>query len=178
MSVLDYKPKPWQPLWRSYLPESEIARAKAMTEAAGAVYEPPDEIWVNDEYQCFVKYLESRGKGGLLSLSIKRNDKRPAHDWRELQAIKNEVCGWEREGIEIYPAEARLVDEADQTWLWVMPAGVSLELGFHARKVDTPASHAARKATGKGSQRDWRPGLSTGPNYRPGGSSCIDGTTP
>lgn len=169
MSVIDYKPKPWERLWRSHLPKSEIARAKAATEAAGAEYTPPDEIWVNDEYQCFVKYLSDRGKGGLISLSIKRNDKQPAHDWRELQAIKNEVAGWEREAIEIYPAEARLVDEADQTWLWVMPAGVALELGFFDRRVDTPEAAAHRASSGKGSQRDWRPGLTTGPNYRPGG---------
>jgi hypothetical protein len=168
-SVLNYAPKAWEPLWRSYLPEEEIARARELHEAAGAPYEPPDEVWVNDEYQCFVKYLEPRGKGGTISLSIKRNDKRPAHDWRELQAIKNEVAGWEREAVEIYPAESRLVDEADQSWLWVMPAGERIAIGFGERVVDTPASAANRAKTGKGSQRDWRPGISTGPHYKPGG---------
>lgn len=167
-TIFHHSPKPWEPLWRSYLPEEEVERARKITEAAGQKYEPPDEVWVNDEYQCFVKYLEARGKGGLLSLSIKRNDKKPAHDWRELQAIKNEVAGWEREAIEIYPAEARLVDEADQTWLWVMPAGIAIELGFMQRVVDTADSKATRLNTGKGSQRDWRPGISTGPNYHPG----------
>lgn len=170
MSVLNYEPKPWEPLWQSVLPDDEIARAKATTEAAGQRYEPPDEIWVNSEYQCFVKYLSPRGKGGIMSLSIKRNDKRPAHDWRELQAIKNEVCGWEREAIEIYPAESRLVDEADQTWLWVLPASEKVGIGFNERCVDTAEAKADRAKTGKGSQRDWRQGISTGPNYRPGGN--------
>lgn len=169
MSAIEYTPKPWEPMQRGALPPEELERARKITEAAGQPYNPPDEVWVSDEYQCFVKYLEERGKGGLISLSIKRNDAKPAHDWRELQAIKNEVAGWEREAIEIYPAEARLVDEADQTWLWVMPAGIAIELGFKERVVDTPEAKAHRKASGKGSQRDWRPGISTGPNYRPGG---------
>lgn len=168
-TVIDYKPKPWQQLWRSYLPEEEVTRAREAHEAAGAPYEPPEEIWVNDEYQCFVKFLSPRGKAGIISLSIKRNDKAPAHDWRELQAIKNEVAGWEREAIEIYPAESRLVDEADQTWLWVLPAGEKVGIGFEERTVDTPESAASRAKTGKGSQRRWRQGISTGPNYHPSG---------
>lgn len=171
MSVLDYTPKPWEPLWRSYIPATEIEQARRATiEQTGQDnYSPPDEVWVNDEYQVFVEYMDQRGRAGLMSLSIKRNDKRPPHDWRELQAIKNEVCGWEREAMELYPAESRLVDEADQTWLWVLPAGARVEIGFRERRVATAAAVAHRAKTGKGSQRPWREGISTGPDYKPGG---------
>lgn len=169
MSVLDYTPTPWVQMRPGELSPEEVEFARRVAGEAGQSYSPPDEIWVNPEYQCFVTYLDRRGKAGLLSLSVKRTDKRPAHDWRELQAIKNEVAGWEREAVEIYPAEARLVDEADQTWLWVMPAGMAVQLGFPVRTVDTPISRATRASSGKGSQRPWRPGISTGPNYHPGG---------
>lgn len=42
------------------------------------------------------------------------------HDWRDLQAIKNELVGPEHEAIELYPAESRLVDTANQYHLWVL----------------------------------------------------------
>lgn len=116
----------------------------------------------------FVDGEITEARTALDSLSIKRNDKLPPHDWRELQAIKNEVAGWEREAIEIYPAESRLVDDADQTWLWVLPAGEKVGTGFPERRVDSPTAKTTRERTGKGSQRAWRPKLSTGPDYKPG----------
>lgn len=171
MSVFEYTPKPWEPLWRSAIPQHEIERARAIVEAHGAEYHPPDEVWVNGEYQCFVGYMSEDGRDGPLSLSIKRNDKTPPQDWREKQAIKNEVAGPEREAVEIYPAESRLVDDADQAWLWVFPVGVSVPVGFGERRVGTPDGDATRRRTGKGSQRNWRPAISTGPDYKPGGKN-------
>jgi hypothetical protein len=47
--------------------------------------------WVNSRYQ--VLRLDF---GALWWLSIKRRDKLPIHDWRELERIKNEVVGPER----------------------------------------------------------------------------------
>lgn len=56
----------------------------------------------------------------MVWLSIRRNDRKPARDWRHLQRIKNELVGPECEGVEIFPAESRLVDQANQTHLWVI----------------------------------------------------------
>ncbi len=53
-------------------------------------------------------------------LSIKRNDKMPIHDWRDLQEIKNMIIGPEYEAVELYPAEERVVDETNQFHLFVM----------------------------------------------------------
>jgi hypothetical protein len=66
--------------------------------------------------------------------------------------------------------ESRLVDQADQTHLWCMPEGMTLEIGFPDRDVRTNEERlAALRATdpalvAKGSQRDWRPGIPTGPH--------------
>lgn len=136
-----------------------------------------DELWANEEYEIIVRFMEERGKGGALHLSIKRYDREPIRDWRHLQSIKNEICGWSREGMELFPAESRLVDQANQTHLWVMPAGVVLEIGFGERIVKTEAEARAvmQAALGpgpdKGRQRDWQPGISTGPDYRPTGGA-------
>ena len=70
----------------------------------------------NDKYQVVI---EEQG-GGWVHLSIKRLDKQPVHDWRELQQIKNMLVGPECEGLELYPAESRVVDTANQYHLYVM----------------------------------------------------------
>src|SRR4051812_15134474 len=53
-----------------------------------------------------------------------------AHDWRHLQRIKNDIAGPEREAIELYPAESRLMDTANEFWLWVAPEGWEVPWGF------------------------------------------------
>jgi hypothetical protein len=73
-----------------------------------------DLLYLNDVYQVAV-----RANAGVTHLSIKRLDKEPVHDWRDLQDIKNELCGKESNAVEVYPAESRLVDSANQYHLWV-----------------------------------------------------------
>ena len=51
-------------------------------------------------------------------LSVKRHDREAFHDWRIMQQIKNALCGDEWEGIELYPAESRLVDTSNQYHLF------------------------------------------------------------
>ena len=72
----------------------------------------------------------------MAKLSIRRNDREAVHDWRDLQRIKNELVGAECEGFELYPAESRLVDTANQYWLWVfLDQSFRLGVGFNERLV-------------------------------------------
>lgn len=73
------------------------------------------EVWMNDTYQV-AKYPENEG---TIHLSIKRIDREPVTDWRDKQAIKNQLVGKEHEAVELYPAESRVVDTANQYHLWV-----------------------------------------------------------
>lgn len=67
----------------------------------------------------------------LVHLSIKLIDKSPVHDWRHLQEIKNRLIGPEFEAVEIYPAETRVVDTANQYHLWAFGDPTTLkEIGF------------------------------------------------
>lgn len=93
------------------------------------------DLWTNAEYTV---HLTERD-GGLTELSIRRNDRKPARDWRDFQRIKNQLCGPEREAVELYPAESRLMDTANQYYLWVFPLGVTVPVGFLSRNVATPA---------------------------------------
>lgn len=79
-----------------------------------------EEIWLCEEYQVAVDKTPAHGFRGfvLWHISIKRRDKEPIHDWRDLQEIKNQICGPEVEAIELYPAESRKVDSANQFHLF------------------------------------------------------------
>lgn len=95
-----------------------------------------DLIFVNDEYQVNIHETNS-----WVHLSIKRLDKEPVHDWRDLQAIKNMLLGNEIEAVELYPAESRLVDTANQYHLWCLKDEdgypIKFNFGFGDRSVES-----------------------------------------
>lgn len=121
------------------------------------------EVWGNDEYEATVEInLET----GWAYITLKRYDRHRVRDWRHLQSIKNEVCGPEREAVELFPAESRLMDTTNQYHLWVLPEGERLPMGQPFREVMTARQvrDMNREAGGgKARQNDWQPGLSTGP---------------
>lgn len=122
--------------------------AKAMSEGltrpqAKALYRHmmSAAVWLNDKYQ-----VSATEEDGITHLSIKRIDREPVHDWRDLQQIKNALCGPEREAVEIYPAESRKVDTANQYHLWVLPVGARVPFGFQTRLVtDEPGWGAMQR---------------------------------
>lgn len=66
---------------------------------------------------------------------ISRRDGECIHDWRVMQRIKNCVAGEDREAVEIYPAESRVLDAGNYFHLWVMPIGQKVPFGFDGRLV-------------------------------------------
>jgi hypothetical protein len=104
-------------------------------------------IFMNDGYQVNVGLVEAPfgpACGDMAWLSIKRRDRSTVHDWRDLQEIKNRIVGAEHEGFEIYPAESRLVDTANQYHLWVfLDHKVRLPVGFRSREVLSADAAAA-----------------------------------
>ncbi len=118
----------------------------------------PDEVWANNIYEVFV-YRGSKANLSTLDgtptgfpemvwLSIKRYDRKPIHDWRDFQSIKNQVIGKEHDALEIYPKESRLVDMANQYHLWVIAdPKIILPVGFIQRSVGTSEQARAVGAT-------------------------------
>lgn len=105
----------------------------------------PKEIWRNSRYQVLVHDRPSPPDSGnwpaMIWLSIKRRDKEPIHDWRDLQRIKNDLIGPEHEAMELYPAESRVVDTANQIHLWVLAdPTIKFPVGFtHGIRHDGPS---------------------------------------
>ena len=112
--------------------------------------------WLNSTYQVLVADIETPFLfPPMVWLSIKRIDKEPIHDWRDLQAIKNQLVGPECEGVELYPAEARAVDTANQYHLWVFKEpGPAFPFGFseglRLDRDDTDTSGAKQRPFEKG----------------------------
>jgi len=112
--------------------------------------DPPIVTYVNGIYQVAV-YEEPCGDGwpDMWHLSIKRRDREPLDEnrWRTLQSIKNEIVDPECEAVELYPAETRLVDTANQYHLFVLKArGMRFPFGFKTRLVtNNPGGKAVQR---------------------------------
>lgn len=110
-----------------------------------------DRLFFNNRYHVLTRKVSVPGLGDMTWLSIRRNDRLPVRDWRELQRIKNEVVGTEAEAVELFPADSRLVDSANQYHLWCGPPGMRFPFGFQERLVldvggmDTEETHGARQ---------------------------------
>lgn len=101
-----------------------------------------DFAYANSRYQVVVKFERSwDGWPPLMHLSIKTHDKRCVHDWRDMQRIKNELAGTEAEGVELYPAESRLMDEANQFHIYCTHPLVKMPFGQKERTHITPEEH-------------------------------------
>ena len=95
-----------------------------------------DEVWKNNRYEVQLEFMDKKkGKDGFVWLQLKDVNKEAIHDWREMQKIKNEIMGDEREAVELFPAESRLVDTSNQFHLFVMPLGEKCGFGYGQRGV-------------------------------------------
>lgn len=107
---------------------------------------PDAELWKNASHTVIVSPVEGGDMDKWVLLSIRRNDRAAERDWRVFQRIKNALVGPEREAVELYPAQSRLVDSANQYHLWVAPAGYSFQIGYMQRdiaRVSEAAKHGA-----------------------------------
>lgn len=128
-----HKDPAWTTFQKADSSWSAVNVSKAVEDRLGVERE---EIFINSIYTVAVQQEFSKPLGvELTHLSIKRNDKAAIHDWRDLQRIKNELCGPEREGLELYPAESRLVDSANSYHLYVLPPGNFAPFGWTSRLV-------------------------------------------
>jgi len=122
----------WQPMRRAFPVPLEAERRahleKLIGQDAPLIAELESaEMWRNDKYVVVVTRWED---GAVQELSIRRADRRAVHDWRDFQRIKSEIAGAEVEGFEMYPAESRLMDTANQYYLFCLPPGQRIPAGY------------------------------------------------
>lgn len=91
------------------------------------------KLYQDETFACAVYEPD---KDGYTLITVQRRDAGHIRDWRDMQRIKNELLGPEREAVELYPAESRLVDTRNTYHLWAVPEGRGFSFGFwQGRKV-------------------------------------------
>jgi hypothetical protein len=116
--------KPWTPFERSL------------------TWRPPPPLREGDGSMLFLNSLYSVIVVPLLPtawtwLEIIPRDGLPVRRWRDLQRVKNEIMGPQREAVEIFPGENRLHGlEVNAFDLWVAPEGQRFPFGWTARLAD------------------------------------------
>ena len=93
---------------------------------APRLFAHPGVLFKNNRYDVIRERL-----GSMWHLSVRPHDHAQCRSWREFQIIKNQLVGEENEGVELYPAESRLVDTAMQYHIWgVADPGFRFPFGF------------------------------------------------
>jgi hypothetical protein len=151
----------WQPLVQRGVPGHIIEHHEGLGMAA------PVDLWANDIYEVMIydaREEDAPPGSGITWLSIKRYDRAPIRNWRHFQQIKNEVCGPEREAVELFPSEARVADNANQYHLWVFPEGMPIPFGFPTGMVlvRDDEVEAWNRQGGPGRQEPMQPGVTVG----------------
>lgn len=167
-AILAVPPEPPSVLWEPMRPAGNIrAQCEELSRKWGIPLERllAEETWMNAAYVAKVVPLPDReGRPPMWHLSVRRFDRAAVRDWRDFQRIKNDVFGPEAEAAELYPAESRLCDTANQYHLWVVKEPFRFPFGYANREVAThDAGTGAR-------QRDWHP-AETPADAVPGGDT-------
>lgn len=83
--------------------------------------------YLNETYsvQRFVKLTDV---GFVDHLMIRRHDEKPIHSWADMQKAKNDLVehGENRIGVQVFPKESDLIDQANMYHIWVFPVGYDL----------------------------------------------------
>lgn len=116
----------------------------------------PDEIWMSPKYNVTLRRRPDPvfKTGLMIQLGISAWDGTAVHDWRDFQAIKNQLAGEECEAFELYPAESRLLDPSNYYSLWCFPKLNRIRVGMEQRNVFdraeamAPQRALARRDTG------------------------------
>lgn len=142
--------KNWQPLVL-LRPDQTFRRPEVTAETAkhyGINLDEANELldreeakcryYINNLYQAQVSFSTVDWFGqskDIAMLNVRRRDGAMIWDWRHLQRIKNELFGDEVEGVQLFPAESRLVDTSNKWSIWVLLDGTKMPFGWTERDV-------------------------------------------
>jgi hypothetical protein len=83
----------------------------------------------NNLYVVLVRpFLDEQGNE-VIHLAI-RTASQLEPPWRDMQRIKNEICGEESTAVQVMPPSSELVDEADMYHMWVLSDRLPFTLAY------------------------------------------------
>lgn len=95
----------WQPLRRTDESEQDVVSAFG-------------SVWLNNWYVIMVDEGMSTF-GPCTVLKIRRNDAMGMTHWWHMQQIKDEICGADKVGVQVFPKTDDAFDDKHIFWLWV-----------------------------------------------------------
>jgi hypothetical protein len=99
---------------------------------------PSGVLFLNSRYQVAIKGPEHHTPfGKVFEMSLKRLDKEPIYDWRDIQRIKNELFGADATAVQVFPPEKHLVD-TNQYYFYILPQ-YEFPFGFKERVLNNRA---------------------------------------
>lgn len=104
----------WEPFERVEIPEAILDEMRSRTGRLVTCFR-------NNIFAVQV-YLRARCLPGALQLAIRRHDGSTDIGWQDLQRIKRELGYGRFAAIEIFPDDARVVDQANMRHLFVLPS--------------------------------------------------------
>lgn len=116
-------------------------------------------IFINSRYQVHISSLYDppcNQFGRFAELSIKRRDKEPILDWRDMQKIKNDFFGPNSTMIQLFPPERHLVDTANQYYFYVF-LDYEFPFGFKERLVSEVSGRTFPHTNAATKQRPFEP---------------------
>lgn len=135
-----------------------LPKASALLGARNAVSAVASErVFLSPLYQVLI-----RDYGQLQAhISVKRIDKEPIYSRSDLVAIAERFAHPETVAVELYPAESRVVDTANQFHLWSLPRAVGgIDLTQACASACSTGQQAGQgwrvQALSLGAERDWR----------------------
>ena len=83
--------------------------------------------WANNLYAILIRPFADDNGDEVIHLAIRTISQREP-PWRDMQRIKNEICGEESTAISVMPPASELIDDADMYHMWVLPARLPFSL--------------------------------------------------
>ncbi|MCM2294783.1 hypothetical protein NAC44_20870 [Allorhizobium sp. BGMRC 0089] len=89
------------------------------------------EARANNLYVVLIRPFADEQGNEVIHLAI-RTASQLEPPWREMQRIKNEICGEEATAVQVMPPASELVDEADMYHMWVLSCRLPFTLAKRA----------------------------------------------
>ncbi|WP_017993885.1 DUF7694 domain-containing protein [Rhizobium leguminosarum] len=88
-------------------------------------------VRANNLYVVLVRPFVDEQGNEVIHLAI-RTASQLEPPWRDMQRIKNEICGEEATAIQVMPPASELIDEADMYHMWVLSGRLPFTLARRA----------------------------------------------
>lgn len=126
-------PRPWRP-WREGALPRDYAGDPAWGPAVTSGYlADVSRTWQNGWFAVLAREVETEW-GAVTHVMIRNAPNTPVRCWPDLMRIKDALFGRDRTAVEVYPPRSEVIDQANMTHLWVLPAGMQLPFSLAPRE--------------------------------------------